>query len=126
MLLESSPVGCGARVADAAKSAVALAARKGAGDHAAPACAVATSGGRSDRGHDRPGRPPTRRAFEATFPTDPVDTLWRGEADKGAWLGEKPIDARGFSRIADLAVAASNDFALARGAGRRARYGQWQ
>lgn len=34
-----------------------------------------------------------------------------------AWLRERPIGARGFGRIADLAVVASYDFVLARTVG---------
>ena len=54
------------------------------------------------------------RAFDAIFEMNDVDTKFNGNAGIAGWLGEAPINARGFGEVADLAVAMSNDPALAR------------
>jgi hypothetical protein len=59
----------------------------------------------------------TKVIYEAIFPTDQTNTVYRGESGKTAWAstiaGAKPIDVRGFGRVTNLAVAAANDFELA-------------
>lgn len=54
----------------------------------------------------------TGNAFDAVFQVDEIDTKFAGDEGKAAWLGDAPISAKGFGRIADLTVAASNDFAV--------------
>ncbi len=52
-------------------------------------------------------------AFEAIFELDDVDTQYRGETGIAEWLqGADLVNAKGYGRIADLAVDASNDFDL--------------
>ncbi len=53
-------------------------------------------------------------AFDAIFEMNDVDTKFNGNAGIAGWLGEAPINARGFGEVADLAVAMSNDPALAK------------
>ncbi|HLQ19030.1 MAG TPA: calcium-binding protein, partial [Tabrizicola sp.] len=53
------------------------------------------------------------RAFDAIFEMNDVDTKFNGNAGIAGWLGENPVNARGFGEVADLAVAMSNDPALA-------------
>jgi hypothetical protein len=56
----------------------------------------------------------TRVIYEAIFPTDQTNTVYRGESGKTAWAstiaGTKTIDVKGFGRVTNLAVAAANDF----------------
>lgn len=54
------------------------------------------------------------RAFDAIFEMNDVDTKFNGNAGIATWLGAAPLNARGFGEVADLAVAMSNDPALAR------------
>ncbi len=56
----------------------------------------------------------TGRMFDAVFEMNDVDTRFDGEAGLASWLGDKPVNARGFGQVADLAIAMSNDFALAK------------
>jgi Ca2+-binding RTX toxin-like protein len=54
------------------------------------------------------------RMFDAVFEMNDVDSKFAGEAGLGSWLGTTPISARGFGQVADLGIAMSNDFDLAR------------
>ncbi|HMO06583.1 MAG TPA: calcium-binding protein, partial [Paracoccaceae bacterium] len=56
----------------------------------------------------------TSRAYDAVFETNDTDTRFAGEAGFAPWLGEAPVSARGFGQVADLVIAMSNDFELAR------------
>ena len=56
----------------------------------------------------------TGRMFDAVFALNDVDTRFDGEAGLAPWLGTEAIDARGFGEVADLGIAMSNDFDLAR------------
>ena len=51
--------------------------------------------------------------YDATFPTDPTDTIYRGESGAPVWAGGKTIDAKGFGLVTNLAIATANDFDLA-------------
>ncbi len=51
--------------------------------------------------------------YDATFPTDPTNTIYRGESGAPAWAGDSAIDAKGFGHITTLGIAAANDFDLA-------------
>ena len=54
----------------------------------------------------------TGNIYDAVFPSDPTDTVYRGESGTPAWIAS-PIDARGFGHVTNLAIAAANDFDLA-------------
>ena len=55
----------------------------------------------------------TKLIYEAIFPTDQTDTIYRGESGKTTWAGSKVIDVKGFGSVTNLAIAATNDFDLA-------------
>ena len=55
----------------------------------------------------------TKVIYEAIFPTDQTDTIFRGESGKTAWAGTNSVDVKGFGRVTNLAIAAANDFDLA-------------
>ena len=56
----------------------------------------------------------TKAIYEAIFPTDQTDTVYRGESGKTAWgASAHNIDVKGFGRVTNLAIAAANDFELA-------------
>ena len=51
--------------------------------------------------------------FDAIFESSDVDTRFAGDSGVATWLGDQPINSKGFGRIADLVVGMSNDFDLA-------------
>lgn len=51
--------------------------------------------------------------YEAIFPTDQTDTIYRGESGQPSWAPARLIDAKGFGQVTQLAIAAANDFDLA-------------
>ncbi|MEQ1713657.1 MAG: hypothetical protein ABL908_20000, partial [Hyphomicrobium sp.] len=54
----------------------------------------------------------TGNAFDAVFATDGTDTIFGGENGIAPWAAALP-DVKGFGRMANLAVVASNDFDVA-------------
>ena len=54
------------------------------------------------------------RMFDAIFEMNDVNSKFAGEAGLASWLGAAPVSARGFGQVADLGIAMSNDFDLAR------------
>ena len=55
----------------------------------------------------------TGNAYDAAFALSDVDTRYLGEAGTAPWLAGNALDSKGFGRLADLAVVASNDFDVA-------------
>ncbi len=55
----------------------------------------------------------TGNAFDAVFELNDVDTRYLGETGKAPWLADNALNSKGFGRLADLAVVASNDFEVA-------------
>jgi len=56
----------------------------------------------------------TGNAFDAVFEMNDVSTRFDGPAGLAPWLDETVPNVRGFGEVADLAIAASNDFEMAR------------
>ena len=50
--------------------------------------------------------------FEALCELSHVDTVYRGEKGLAPWLSHLQVNAKGFGRTTDLAVAYSNNFEL--------------
>ena len=55
----------------------------------------------------------TGQIYDATFPTDPTDTVYQGESGAPVWANGSLIDAKGFGTVTNLAIATANDFDLA-------------
>ena len=54
----------------------------------------------------------TGALLEAIFELNDVDTQYRGDSGLAPWFNDIAINTKGFGRVADLAIAMSNDFDL--------------